>query len=84
MVKNPRHVRGPHADRDFPGNEDLDVRDLEARNEARSAGLPGEEPRNVLKAGGGEKGKDLGGAHTGRSTSRPGADRTNERPRGRR
>lgn len=84
MTKNPSHIHSRNAGKEFPSNDRLDVRDLEERNEARSAGLPAEEPRNVLKAGGGEKGQDLGGAHTGRSQSRPDADLTKERAKGRR
>lgn len=40
----------------------------------KGGGLPGEEKRDVQQAGGGVKGGDLGGSHTGRSTSRPEAD----------
>jgi hypothetical protein len=44
-------------------------RDLGKRNESRSAGLPGEEPRNVRKAGGGVRGPSQGGAVVGRRGS---------------
>lgn len=59
--KNPLHAR---PGRNRP-TEDVGVRDLEARNEATWRG-PGEEPRDVHKAGGGVRGMSLGGAHTGR------------------
>ena len=59
--KNPFHVK-QGAGRSSP---DVDPRDLEARNEATWRG-PGEEPRNLRKAGGGVRGASLGGAHTGR------------------
>jgi hypothetical protein len=45
----------------------------------KGRGLPGEEPHDVRKAGGGVKGDSLGGAHTGRDDDRPGADVRSER-----
>ena len=81
-MKNPGHVKP--KDKPFPSNDEMDVRGLERENEARGAGLPGEEPRNVQKPGGGVKGQRLGGAHTGRSASRPEADLEDEKPYGRR
>jgi hypothetical protein len=57
---------------------------LEEQNEARSAGLPGEEPRDAHKAGGGTKGASQGGAHTGRYGARPETTGNREpKPRGR-
>lgn len=41
--------------------------------------LPGEEKRDVRQAGGGVKGGDLGGSHTGRSATRPEADLDKEK-----
>lgn len=76
---NPGHVRHgsnrPEGDPKTRG---------QAANEARSAGLPGEEPRNIQKAGGGTKGMSLGGAHTGRYGSNPNVRSNREpKPRGR-
>lgn len=45
----------------------------------KGSGLPGEEERDVRKAGAGVKGDSLGGAHTGRDASRPEADLDKER-----
>ena len=84
MTKNQNHVHGRNSGKEFPTNDRLDVRDLEERNEAAGADLPGEEPRNVIQAGGGAKGQNLGGSHTGRDASRPGADKEKEHPKGRR
>lgn len=64
--KNPLHTkRGGHRTSD-----DVDPRDIGARNEATWRG-PGEELHDVRKAGGGVKGKSLGGAHTGRYGGSP-------------
>lgn len=73
---NPGHGKAHH-----PAKPDVDTRDLEAKNEARSAGLPGEEPRNVQKAGGGTVGESLGGANTGRYGPSPGKVRSNREPK---
>ena len=47
----------------------MDVRDLEARNEA--LGRAPEEPPDVRKAGGGVRGPSMGRAHAGRYGARP-------------
>lgn len=55
----------------------------ESENEARSAGLPDEEPRDARKAGGGTKGASQGGATTGRYGARPeNASDREPKPRG--
>lgn len=71
MAKNPSHIHSRNADKEFPSNDRVKGRDLEKQNEARSAGLPGPEPRDHHKAGGGTLGKSLGGAHTGRYGAAP-------------
>lgn len=59
-------------------------RNLQEENEAHSAGLPGEEPRNVRKAGGGTVGPSMGGALTGRYGPHPTKVGNREpKPRGR-
>lgn len=84
MAKNPSHIHSRNADKEFPSNDRVDGRDLEKRNEARSAGLPGPEPRDVHKAGGGTLGNSLGGAHTGRYAAAPDKVTSNRerKPRG--
>lgn len=64
--------------------DDVVTRGLQEANEARSGGLPGEEPRNVHKAGGGTVGGELGGAHSGRYEGSPGNVVSNreQKPRG--
>lgn len=77
--KNPLHRKqGGHR-----ASEDVDPRDIGARNEATWRG-PGEEPHNVRKAGGGVRGMSLGGAHTGRYGGAPGkvTSRREPKPRG--
>lgn len=62
--------------------EEVDVRDLEARNEATMVGV--EEPRNIQKAGGGTVGPSQGGARTGRYGADPEVVSNREpEPRGR-
>lgn len=77
--QNPGHfMRG--SDRPV---DDVETRGLQEANEARSGGLPGEEPRDVHEAGGGTVGEQLGGAHTGRYEGSPGkSSRTAGRSRG--
>lgn len=59
--KNPFHVKQGRG----RGSDDDEMRNMEAENEATWRG-PGEEMRDVRKAGGGVRGTSLGGAHTGR------------------
>lgn len=77
--KNPLHgnLRGDRS------SEDEDPSDLEMRNEATWRG-PGEEPRDVHKAGGGTRGMSMGGANTGRYGGAPSKVMSNRerKPRG--
>lgn len=76
-MKDQGHAKPPR-----PGiHPDVDPKDIEARNEARSAGLPGEESRNVRKAGGGTVGASQGGARTGRYGPSPGKVVSNREPK---
>lgn len=75
--KNPGHVKKSDRPRD---TDEVETRDLEARNEATWRG-PGEEPRNVRKAGGGVVGGSLGGAHTGRYGPAPSKVTSNREPK---
>lgn len=63
-----------------PIREAPDTRDLGARNEETWRG-PGEEPRNVQKAGGGVKGKSMGGAFVGRYARGQGKVHSNREPK---
>lgn len=77
MAKNQGHAKPPR-----PGvHPDVDPKDIGLLNESRSAGLPGEEPRNVQKAGGGTVGPSQGGAHTGRYGPSPGNVTSNREPK---
>lgn len=78
--RNPGHVKQG----DDSPVDDVPRRGLQQANEARSGGLPGEEPRDVHKAGGGTLGEQLGGAHTGRYGAAPGKVVSNRerKPRG--
>lgn len=77
---NPGHVkRSDH--RSTPSGRDVNLRDLERDNLLAGAELPGEEPRNVRKAGGGTKGTSMGGAHTGRYGPSPGKVVSNREPK---
>lgn len=85
-MTNPHHHPGhtrhhPTTDPRTPNDASLQ---REARdNESRSEGLPGEEPRNIRKAGGGTVGDSQGGAHTGRYGPNPRVKSNRERkPRG--
>lgn len=76
---NPGHGKPQRA------GEDVDPRDLEARNEAAGAGLPDEEEHDVHKAGGGTVGGSLGGANDGRYGASPAnvVSNRDRKPRGR-
>ena len=65
-----------------PDADDVETRDLGARNKevGLAAGMEGEEPRDVHKAGGGTVGESLGGANTGRYAGSP-ANVTSNRER---
>lgn len=77
--KNPGHVKQG----DERPVDDVEHGDLEARNEARSEGLPEPKGRDIHQAGGGTLGKDLGGSHTGRYGAHPELTSNRERkPRG--
>ena len=77
MAKNQGHAKPPR-----PGiRPDVDPKDIDVRNEARSAGLPGEEPHDIRKAGGGVVGPSQGGAHTGRYGPSPSKVVSNREPK---
>lgn len=66
--------------------EEVETRELGMRNKevGLAAGMEGEEPRDVHKAGGGTVGDSQGGAHTGRYEGSPAKAVSNRqrKPRG--
>lgn len=81
--KNPHHIKQGGG----RTSDEVPIRDLEARNEAIGAerGMGVEEPRNIRKAGGGVRGKSMGGAHVGRYGGSPAhvTSKREPKPRGR-